>query len=116
MSAADAVGFEPVSRATISSQIRDQVLASIRSGALQPGTRVPSERDLSEQFQVARTSVREAMQGLRSIGVIERRGNRSFVVERLPDLSFDEADANKDGQVTLAEYRSYLQLRDAAVR
>lgn len=34
----------------------------------------------------------------------------SFVV------SFDEADADNDGQVTLAEYKSYLQLRDAAVR
>ena len=31
-------------------------------------------------------------------------------------VSFDEADTNKDGQVTLAEYQSYLQLRDAAVR
>jgi len=31
-------------------------------------------------------------------------------------VSFDEADANKDGKVTLAEYQSYLELRDAAVR
>jgi Ca2+-binding EF-hand superfamily protein len=31
-------------------------------------------------------------------------------------VSFDEADTNKDGQVTLAEYESYLALRDAAVR
>lgn len=31
-------------------------------------------------------------------------------------VSFDEADANKDGQVTLAEYESYLALRNAAVR
>ncbi len=31
-------------------------------------------------------------------------------------VSFDEADTNKDGQVTLAEYQSYLQSRDAAVR
>jgi len=31
-------------------------------------------------------------------------------------VSFDEADTNNDGQVTLAEYQSYLQLRDAAVR
>ena len=37
---------------------------------------MPSERRLSEQFRVARTSVREAMQGLVSLGVIERRGNR----------------------------------------
>jgi Ca2+-binding EF-hand superfamily protein len=31
-------------------------------------------------------------------------------------VSFDEADTNNDGQVTLAEYQSYLQLRDAVVR
>jgi Ca2+-binding EF-hand superfamily protein len=31
-------------------------------------------------------------------------------------VSFDEADANKDGQVTLAEYQSYLELRDAVIR
>ena len=73
---------------TLSVQIRDQLLELVASGALEPGSRVASERDLSEQFQVARTSVREAMQGLLSLGVIERRGNRFFVVERLPDVSF----------------------------
>jgi len=31
-------------------------------------------------------------------------------------VGFDEADTNKNGQVTLAEYQSYLALRDAAVR
>ena len=31
-------------------------------------------------------------------------------------VSFNEADTNKDGQVTLAEYRSYLAQRTAAVR
>jgi len=31
-------------------------------------------------------------------------------------VSFDEADTDNDGLVTLAEYQSYLQLRDAAVR
>lgn len=31
-------------------------------------------------------------------------------------VSFNEADTNKDGQVTLAEYQSYLARRNAAVR
>jgi hypothetical protein len=31
-------------------------------------------------------------------------------------VSFNEADINKDGQVTLAEYKSYLERRNAAVR
>jgi DNA-binding FadR family transcriptional regulator len=45
-----------------------------------------SERTLSEQVAVARSSVRAAMQGLWSLGVIERRGNRSYVRERLPEI------------------------------
>ena len=47
---------------------------------------MPSERDLSERFRVARTSVREAMQGLASLGIVERRGNRSYVAEHLPEV------------------------------
>ncbi len=31
-------------------------------------------------------------------------------------VSFDEADSNKNGQVTWVEYQSYLKSRDAAVR
>jgi Ca2+-binding EF-hand superfamily protein len=31
-------------------------------------------------------------------------------------VSFNEADTNKDGQVTMAEYQSYLALRNATVR
>jgi Ca2+-binding EF-hand superfamily protein len=31
-------------------------------------------------------------------------------------VAFDEADTNKDGKVTLGEYKTYLALRDAAVR
>lgn len=104
------MGFEPVVRETLSSQIRDQLLQRIVSGALAPGARVPSERDLSEQFGVARTSVREAMQGLLSIGVIERRGNRSFVVEHLPDVNFDELDDRKEIVRQLFETRRLLEV------
>jgi GntR family transcriptional repressor for pyruvate dehydrogenase complex len=86
------VEFAPVTRETLSAQIRDQLVGRIRSGALQPGDRLPSERALSEQFQVARTSVREAMQGLVSMGLVERRGNRSYVVEHLPDVTIGERD------------------------
>ncbi len=102
--------FEPITRETLSAQIRDQLLERILNGTLEPGARVPSERSLSEQFGVARTSVREAMQGLISLGVIERRGNRSFVVERLPDVSFDPVDDRKEFVRQLFETRRLLEL------
>ncbi|MBT7428458.1 MAG: GntR family transcriptional regulator, partial [Ilumatobacter sp.] len=40
----------------MSSQIRNQLLERISSGDLAPGARMPSERELSERFEVARTS------------------------------------------------------------
>lgn len=105
-----AVAFEPVTRATLSAQIRDQLHDRIRSGALEPGDRVPSERALSEQFQVARTSVREAMQGLLSMGLIERRGNRSFVVEHLPEVTIGDGDDRREFIGQLFETRRLLEV------
>ena len=102
--------FEPITRETLSAQIRDRLLERIMSGAIEPGAQVPSERSLSEQFGVARTSVREAMQGLLSLGVIERRGNRSYVVERLPDLTLQSGDVRKDFVRQLFETRRLLEI------
>ena len=108
---ADAVVFEPIERETLSALIRDQLLERIQRGELEPGARMPSERLLSEQFRVARTSVREAIQGLLSLGVIERRGNRSYVAERLPDVRVgDELDDRKAFVRQLFETRRALEL------
>jgi GntR family transcriptional repressor for pyruvate dehydrogenase complex len=104
------VAFEPISRETVSSQIRAQLLRRITTGELAPGARMPSERDLSDQFQVARTSVREAIQGLLSLGVIERRGNRSYVSEHLPEVSLTPSDDPKQFVVELFETRRVLEL------
>ncbi len=105
-----AMDFAPITRETLSAQIRDRLLERITSGALEPGARVPSERSLSEQFGVARTSVREAMQGLLSLGVVVRRGNRSYVAERLPDVSFDQVDDRKQFVQQLFETRRLLEV------
>lgn len=101
--------FEPISRETVSSQIRAQLLRLVTTGELAPGSQMPSERALSEQFGVARTSVREAMQGLVSIGVVERRGNRSYVVERLPEIDVAGLDERKGFVRELFETRSVLE-------
>lgn len=104
------VTFSPVTRETLSAQIRDRLLERISSGALEPGAQVPSERSLSEQFGVARTSVREAMQGLLSLGFVVRRGNRSYVAEQLPDVSFDAVDDRKQFVEQLFETRRLLEV------
>ena len=107
---ANEVPFEPITRDTISSQIRAQLQRRIIVGDLAPGTRMPSERDLSEQFKVARTSVREAIQGLVSLGVVERHGNRSYVAEHLPAVIVDRSDDRKSFVSELFETRLVLEV------
>lgn len=108
-SLSDPVTFDPVSRRTVSTQIREQLLQRITTGELAPGARIPSERELSDQFRVARTSVREAIQGLLSLGVIERRGNRTCVSEHLPDVSVGSGDNRKTFVRELFETRRVLE-------
>ena len=104
-----ASAFTPLDRSTLSQQVRAQLEDRIRSGELAPGAQVPSERSLCEQFQVARTSIREAMQGLVTMGLVERRGNRSYVAERLPELVV-EGDERKAFVRELFETRRVLEL------
>lgn len=103
------LAFEPITRETVSSQIRSQLLRRVTTGELAPGVRMPSERDLAEQFRVARTSVREAIQALVSLGVIERRGNRTFVAEHLPEIEVGHGDDRKGFVQELFETRLVLE-------
>ncbi len=102
--------FEPFERTTVSEKVRDDIHTRIISGEFQPGSQLPAERGLAEQFGVARTSVREAIQELIGLGVIERRGNRSYVVERLPGSQLPDLDGGKKPMRTLLEARRVLEL------
>src|SRR5258705_13515942 len=78
--------FAPVTRRTISSEIRAQLLEAIRTGELQPGSPVPAERRLCEGFGVGRMLVREAILGLTAAGYVERGGNRPVGAERMAEV------------------------------
>src|SRR5690242_12758463 len=84
-----------VGRRTLPDEIRDSIRTRIERGQLRPGAQVPSERQLSEDFGVARTSLREAIQALISLGLVERRGNRTFVTDDLHDLALEELDTRR---------------------
>lgn len=68
-----APGFQPVRATRAYEAIVEQVEAALASGALVPGSRLPSERDLMTQFGVARSTVREALRVLESDGLIKSR-------------------------------------------
>ena len=79
--------LEPLERRSLPDEIRDRLLGLIRNGDLTPGQQLPAERLLCAELTVARTSVREAIQALVSLGYVERRGNRAYVVEHLPEVA-----------------------------
>lgn len=66
-------------------QIADALTQAIRQGAPGPGGRLPSQRDLAEDFGVSRPTVRAAMIALEIAGLVEvKHGSGVFVSERSP--------------------------------
>jgi DNA-binding FadR family transcriptional regulator len=62
-----------VSSARISVGIADQIRTAILEGKLQPGNRLPNERQLAEQFGVSRVTMRDALRALETSGLVEIR-------------------------------------------
>lgn len=61
-------------------RVVEQILQSIRAGEYRPGSRLPSERELAEKYQVSRVTVREASIALEAKGAIDiRPGSGAFV-------------------------------------
>lgn len=58
----------------------------IRDGRLNPGDKLPPERELAEAFGVSRTSVRDAIRVLEMQGMVEpRQGDGTLVRDLSPD-------------------------------
>ena len=70
----------PAVRTSLSDDIVGQITDLISRGALRPGDRLPSERELCKQFGVGRTSLREALRSLIVMGILDvRLGEGTFV-------------------------------------
>ncbi|MDP9798727.1 mutator protein MutT [Catenuloplanes nepalensis] len=66
----------------------------IACGNLPPGRRLPSEKDLHDEFGLARETVRRALAVLRHEGLIEvRHGHGTFVVEAPPTVELNAGDS-----------------------
>ena|SRR5579859_2005863 len=64
-------------------QIREQILAAIATGALSPGSQLPTMREVAVALKVDLNTVRHAYDDLQRKGVIELvRGRGSFVANQ----------------------------------
>ena len=59
-------------KSTESKKISDQIIAQIRAaifeGKLKPGDKLPSERELLENFKVSKVTLQEALRSLEILG------------------------------------------------
>jgi GntR family transcriptional repressor for pyruvate dehydrogenase complex len=76
--------FSGVSLNKMSNYIISQVREAILTGKVQPGDRLPTEKELVEQFHVSKHTLREALRALEFMGLLEIRkgaGGGPFVLE-----------------------------------
>ncbi len=75
------MGIRPIKIVNFSEQVFEQLKEQLINGEWKPGDRLPSETELCSMFGVSRITIRNALQQLAVLGLIEtRRGEGSFVL------------------------------------
>jgi GntR family transcriptional repressor for pyruvate dehydrogenase complex len=77
--------FKAISPKRLSDEIYEQIKSLIFSGNLHPGDKLPSERELAEAFKVGRSCLREALNQLCAVGLVEARKKDGYYVRSLTE-------------------------------
>ena len=96
-------------------EIADKIKQLIRSCGLTTGQRLPSERNLCEQFSVSRPVIREALSRLKSSGLVEiRRGVGVFVSVRDPREAFRVDDVDVEEKIPMSQIMELISTVEVA--
>lgn len=83
------VEVKAVKRELLYTKIADAVIAYIKKNELKNGDKIPSERELAQEFNTSRNSVREALRVLERDHVIEvKRGKGAYITSEETETSF----------------------------
>ncbi len=73
--------------APVKARVIDRIRGLIERRSLRPGDRLPTEREMAEEFKVSRPTVRSALQSLSAMGVVSsRKGAGTFIQGGPPTL------------------------------
>ncbi|HTJ20051.1 MAG TPA: FadR/GntR family transcriptional regulator [Steroidobacteraceae bacterium] len=96
-------------------QVAESIATAIAKGRYAPGSRLPAERDLAEEFKVSRPTIREAMIALEIRGLVgAKKGSGIYVTATLPDLTSTTPELDV-GAFELIEARTLFEGEAAAL-
>jgi GntR family transcriptional regulator, transcriptional repressor for pyruvate dehydrogenase complex len=95
--------FQPIRLERVAEKVASQLKKAISGGVLRVGDRLPSERELAEQMGVSRPSIREALQQLELLGILETVHGGGSVVKNLT-----EQEISKPMEIVLKEDRQLV--------
>ena len=113
--------YLPIQSERLYERIVSQIEQRIEAGDLKVGDRLPSERELAEQFAVSRTAVREAVKALRQKGLLEiLPGRGTFITNGTSDTVRSSLDmlikmGSTKGSGHVVEVREILEPEIAAL-
>ncbi len=111
MSAPVKSDFEVIRRNKVYEEVAKQIERLILQ-KLQPGDKLPSERELAEMLQVSRSSIRDAIRSLELMGLVEpRQGAGTIVRERSAESIVNPfANALKRRQELVSELLDFRKM------
>jgi GntR family transcriptional repressor for pyruvate dehydrogenase complex len=90
------MNYQTIQRSSTSELVIEQILQSVHSGELQPGDKLPPERELTKMFGVGRSTLREAISALVLVGYLEVvQGRGTFLKSELPSVTLSASDLNE---------------------
>lgn len=112
--------LNPIKNTKVYEQVIEQIKGMIADGILKKGDKLPSERELVEQLQVSRTSIREALRAMEIIGLIEcKQGGGNFVKSDFKNNLFEPLSImfmlEKGDPIEIIEVRKIIEVETAAL-
>ncbi len=105
----------PAANSRLYLQIADKLAQQINAGQLKSGERLPAERELAQQYDVSRQTVREALIALEVSGLVDiKPGSGVYVLQKASLKSSILAD-NAPGPLEIMEARLLLEGDAAAL-
>ena len=105
---------------TRSKKIADALSRKIVNKEYKSGKKLPTERELAEQFKTTRHSIREALKRLEALGLVKIRQGSGIIVQDIDLIGglelFDITIRDENGNINFPLVKDILEFRDNMVR